>query len=437
MNDTPVLERRPWLAPAAVLLLAVAVHAAWLTRPLSVVFDEIYFGRYALDYLRPNDYFDLHPPLGKLIFAAMAWLLHLDPAFTFPGNGVAFPDVSYALLRTPAHVAGVLLPLALWGVAREIGFSRWAALVVGLLAALDNALLVVSRLTMIDVFFVLFGFAALWCYLRHRRAGGWGGLVAAALLAGAAASVKWTGLSFLGLVVGLEAWRGWRQRDLASLSRLALLLVLPVVVYTGVFALHFALIDRAGGAAAGGFFERLFALNQRMWETSRGMIVKHPYASHWFDWPFMMRTIDFWAEYHDPLLSRIYLLGNPVVWWASGYAVLFVLVNLPVKLAAGLAERRLPAPPAELLLVAAYLANMLPFTQIKRVMFIYHYLPALCFAILMLGLLLDRCGRHARWLGVVLLAAAAAAFVYFAPLSYGLEITHAQFDARFWVDSWK
>jgi dolichyl-phosphate-mannose--protein O-mannosyl transferase len=26
---------------------------------------------------------------------------------------------------------------------------------------------------------------------------------------------------------------------------------------------------------------------------------------------------------------------------------------------------------------------------------------------------------------------------HFAPLTYGLEITRAQFDARFWVNSWK
>ena len=76
-------------------------------------------------------------------------------------------------------------------------------------------------------------------------------------------------------------------------------------------------------------------------------------------------------------------------------------------------------------------------TQIKRVMFIYHYLPALGFALLALGLLLDRSGRHARRIGAVLLVLAAAAFVWFAPISYGLPITHPQFDARMWIDTWR
>jgi dolichyl-phosphate-mannose--protein O-mannosyl transferase len=429
------VEIRPWLAPALLLAAALAVHGAWFMRPMSVVFDEVYFGRDALDYLSGTAFFDLHPPLGKLIFAAMAWLLGLDPHFSFPGNGVPFPGPGYALLRLPADLGGVLFPLLLYGTARELGLSRWAALVLGLLAALDNAWLVISRFTLIDIFFIDFGFAALWCYLRHHRLGGAGWLVAAALFAGASASVKWTGLSFLGGMLVLEALRGLRTRDPASGWRLALLVGLPVLFYLGVFALHFALLGAAAEGPGGGFFEHFLALNRRMYTVSSGMLGKHAYASRWYDWPFMMRPLDFWAEYRGPVLARIYLLGNPIVWWTSAYCMLYLLVNAVPKLP-GLLQRRWPAP-AELFIVGGFLANLLPFTQIRRVMFIYHYLPAQAFALLGVGLLLDRSARQARCLGAALLLSALAAFVYFAPLSYGLELTQAQFDARFWVDSWK
>jgi len=461
---TAAAEPRPspwWPAPLVLLAAAVATHAAWLTRPLSVVFDEIYFGRFALAYLHHRYYFDLHPPLGKLIFGAMAALLGLDPGFGWGGNGLPFPDPAYALLRLPAHAAGVLLPLVFYGVALELGISRRSAFVVGALAVLDNAWLVMSRLTMIDIFFVLFGFAALWTYLRWRRHGGTPWFVAAATLAGLSLSVKWTGLSFLGLIVMLEVARLWRHREAVALARLATLFVLPAALYVGSFALHFALLDRAGDGstmmspafqatltgsplaadpkqAKAGFVDKFVELNELMFRTSRNMTARHAYASKWYDWPFMMRTLDFWAEYHEPLRSRIYLLGNPVVWWASAYCMVFLLVNLVPKLPPLLMRTQPPAAPmAELFLIAAFLANMLPFTQIRRVMFVYHYLPALGFALLSLGLLLDRCGRHARWLSATLLALAAAAFVYFAPLSYGLPLTEPQFDARFWVESWK
>lgn len=444
----PSTAARPWLAPALLFVLAWLLHAAWLTHPRSVVFDEVYFGRYAMAYLKGEDYFDLHPPLAKLVFGAMAWLLQLDPSFGWEHNGQPFPDPAYAWLRLPAHAVGVLLPLVLWGVAREIGLSARAAFAVGVLAALDNAFLVLSRVALTDVFFITAGFGALWAYMRHRRTGGAGGLLLAALLAGCAVSVKWTALSFVGVLLALEAQRLWAARAARpwpTLWRPALLVALPAAVYLASFALHFALVKPGSGADGGmvvrsqmPFAERFVELNKAMWKSSSGMKVKHPYASRWHDWPFMMRTVDMWAEYRGERLARLYLIGNPVVWWASGYAMLFLLVNFVPKLPSLLARAKPPpAGAAELFVVGAFLANLLPFTVIGRVMFLYHYLPALGFALLGLGLLLDRSERHARWLLPAVGVLAAAAFVYWAPLTYGTELTRAQFDARFWVDSWK
>ena len=150
MNDTAKSPPPAWLAPLLLLLAGLVLNAAWFTRPLSVVFDEVYFGRYAMAYLKGHDYFDLHPPLAKLLLGATAWVLGLDPGFSWATNGLAFPDASYALLRVPVHVVGILLPLAFWGVARELGLSRWAAFVVGALAVLDNAWLVMTRIALTD-----------------------------------------------------------------------------------------------------------------------------------------------------------------------------------------------------------------------------------------------------------------------------------------------
>jgi dolichyl-phosphate-mannose-protein mannosyltransferase len=155
--------RAPALPWVALLALSAALHFVWFERPLTVVFDEVYFPRFALSYLKGEYYFDLHPPLGKLILFATAWLGGLDPAFSFATNHLPFPDSSYLLLRVPPRIAGTLLPLVLVAVALELGVSRFASFTAGYLAALDNALLVISRFALLDSFLLLFGFGAIWC----------------------------------------------------------------------------------------------------------------------------------------------------------------------------------------------------------------------------------------------------------------------------------
>ncbi|HXF45508.1 MAG TPA: phospholipid carrier-dependent glycosyltransferase [Burkholderiaceae bacterium] len=454
---------RPWprLLPwGALLVLSAALHFVFFARPLTVVFDEVYFPKYAMAYLRGEHYFDLHPPLGKLILYLAGWLADLQPTFSFAENHLPFPDASYLWLRVPPRIAGTLLPLVLVAVALELGMSRLAAFVVGVLAALDNALLVISRFALLDSFLLLFGFGALWCYLRARR-GERAWFAAAALAAGAAAAVKWTGLAFLGLILLAEGWRWLRTRKLAGIGRIAAAVALAAAVYVASFAAHFALGHKSGrddaamsrafqatllgnpnasdpALARPGFWARFVELHIAMYDGHRRTVERHPYSSHWYDWPFMMRSVDFWAEHKDGRIAHIYFLGNPVVWWTAGYCMLFLLVNFPPRLFNLLVRREAGAiGVVEAKLVVAYLANLLPFVFIGRIMFSYHYLAALCVALLATGYLLDRCGEYRRVFGSALLALAVAAFVYFAPLSYALPLAPEQFEARFWVRGWR
>lgn len=237
--------------------------------------------------------------------------------------------------------------------------------------------------------------------------------------------------------------------------------MIAAAVYVASFAAHFALAHKSGrddaamsrefqATLAGnphaadaslvrpGFIARFVELNQRMFEGHRRTVERHPYSSRWYEWPFLMRTVDFWAEHNDSRVAHIYFLGNPVVWWTAGYCILFLLVNAPPKIFNALVRReRHTIERTELYVVVAYLANMLPFVAIGRILFSYHYLAALCVALVGVGYLLDRCREYKRAFGLALLAIAATAFLYFAPLSYGLPLTPEQFDARFWVRGWR
>src|SRR3989338_6692636 len=185
-----------------------------------------------------------------------------------------------------------------------------------------------------------------------------------------AASIKWTGLTFLVLMLVLEALRLFKNKNLRGvIPAAAKLIIIPFVVYFSVFVLHFALLDKPGpGDAymAPGFqdqnlIKKFTDLNLEMYRSNQRLTATHPYSSQWYAWPFMTRPIFYWISEN----SRIYLLGNPIIWWASTLAVILLLLkNLKFKIL------NLKLNTAGILL-GGYFLNLLPFIGIKRVMFLY------------------------------------------------------------------
>jgi dolichyl-phosphate-mannose-protein mannosyltransferase len=440
----------------ALLALGILVHALWFGHPGSAVFDEVHFGKFITAYFTHEYYFDIHPPLGKLILAGWGKLWGFQPGFSFANIGDDFPDNAYLALRFLPALAGALLPLVIYGVARRLDIGRAASFLAGALVALDNALLVQSRFILLDSFLLLFGFGALYAYLTWRARPGQGHskwyLLAAGVLGGMAMGIKWTGMSFLAVIIVLELIHLWQDRKGTARRRLpvvvACLVVAPFLVYYAAFAAHFSLLWKSGPGdafmtpsfqrdlegsshAADSSLPRLsqadkfLELNVEMYRSNQRLTATHPYSSKWYSWPLLARPIFYWVQNN----ARIYLLGNPVVWWGSTLAVLATAV-LVVR------RRVIHAPGAVLIMAGAWLLNLLPFIGISRVMFLYHYFIALVWAILMLAWFVDR-WRKPESATLKIVGLALVAFIFFAPLSYGLGMSERARSARTWLNSWE
>ena len=88
------------------------------------------------------------------------------------------------------------------------------------------------------------------------------------------------------------------------------------------------------------------------------------------------------------------------------------------------------------ILLAGYAINMLPFVGVKRVMFLYHYLTALIFAILILCYLIDK-DKNSRKIFAGITMVAIIAFLFFSPLTYGLSLSDKAYKVRVWFASWR
>ena len=161
-----------------------------------------------------------------------------------------------------------------------------------------------------------------------------------------------------------------------------------------------------------------------MYKVNQNLTATHLYSSKWYTWPLLQRPIYYWNGDGAPI-SRIYLMGNPIIWWASTFGILYFLINsFTVK------------NKFFWLVSGAYLLNMLPFVGIDRAMFLYHYFTGLIIAIIALMYFIDSLKNHKR-IFAGLLIASFAAFLFFAPLSYGLPLSDKAYNARVWINSWR
>lgn len=454
------------LTPELFVLTALSAlsHFWRLFTPNAVVFDEMYFKQFAGHYLAHTFYLDVHPPLANLLYAAVARIAGVSTETLF-GDGPA------PMLRVlPAICGTLIIPLG-YVLLRQLDATRRVATLGTIALLCENALLVDTRLSLVEPLILCAGLAALSAYLGARASVGgrrWALVATAALFAGMALSFKWTGASALGIIVALWAFDTWRSRpvSVARIGEGAVLVAIPVVVYVATFAVHFALLTHVGvgqSAMSGGFhrtligdpsydstahmslFAKLSDVHAAMRRGNFGLqFTTHPAASRWYTWPIMKHPIALWenAQVGPGLEQVVVLLGNPVLWWGALFGVIGAAVGLIRRMPASASQRFALA-----FLLGGFAMNFVPFIFIRRLMYLYHYLFALVFGVLLAAYLLgtvagwnerdeplfDFASRRSARLYWGVIALVVVSFLYFVPLSYGFVISQSAFDARFWV----
>lgn len=98
-----------------------------------VVWDEAHFGKFGSHYLKREFYFDVHPPLGKMIVGFVGLLAGYDGHYDFKSGGVYPAEVPYVAMRVMMAMFGVLMVPLGWYTAVELGMTRRACHLVALM----------------------------------------------------------------------------------------------------------------------------------------------------------------------------------------------------------------------------------------------------------------------------------------------------------------
>ncbi|KAJ1968020.1 Dolichyl-phosphate-mannose--protein mannosyltransferase 4 [Dimargaris xerosporica] len=254
------------IALAIVTVLSFATRFYGLWHPAQVVFDEVHFGKFASYYIRRTFFFDVHPPLAKMLIALQAYLVGMDGKYLFDkiGQDYAEHHVPYLAMRSLPAFLGSLLAPGCYLIMIESGYSVYAAFLAGMLIVFDNALVVHSRFILLDTFLLVFMLGAVLFYVRFFKTRyqafsvrWWINLALAGLFLGLVVSVKLVGLltiGMIGLAVVIDLWRlldinrgltipQW-SRHVAA--RAVCLIAVPIMVYVAAFYVHFAVLNRSG-----------------------------------------------------------------------------------------------------------------------------------------------------------------------------------------------
>jgi len=416
-----------------ILFVIVFAHIYHLGQPAEVVFDEVHFGKFFSSYLKHEYFFDIHPPLGKLIFAAIGYITGFKPVFDFNEIGEPYPDYSFIWMRLIAAIFGILFPILIFFVLKQLKISFWLSVLGMVIGGLESSIFVQSRMILMDIFLLDFGLLGfLFCLLsennnRYR----WLNLFLSAMFLGLAASVKWTGLGFfVAVLIYLFVNSGFKHLIKSGIF----IFIIILIIYFSLFAIHFYLIKQSIFVDAYktiGFPLKFFIfgkdvvnLNIQMFKANQSIKDSHPYSSKWYQWPLAYKPIFYWSKDQ----KGIYLIPNKFIWLLSLFAVIFSIIEL-IYFAIKKFLRKMFFNNNEyyklkLILVSAYFANLLPFVFIKRVMFLYHYFIALIFAMIILLVTINELKKDLPLklfyaTVIFILIFSIFNFVYHLPLIYG------------------
>lgn len=159
-----------WVDTGVTLLLtalAAILRFRGLSSPNAVVYDEYHYGKFLNWTLTHRFFFDVNPPLSKLVLAGIAYLAGFDPTvFSFGNIGEAFPTANLAwAARLPSALFGTLSVPLLYRVCRQLRLSRSASALGAAFVLLDTLSVVQSRLIMPEALLVFLCEASFYCAL--------------------------------------------------------------------------------------------------------------------------------------------------------------------------------------------------------------------------------------------------------------------------------
>ncbi|XP_052057700.1 protein O-mannosyl-transferase 2-like [Mytilus californianus] len=279
-------ERMYFLLLSLFTIFSIITRFYNIENPTHVCWDETHFGKMGSWYIKRTFFFDVHPPLGKMLIALSGVLTGYDGEFPFAKPGDEYGDTNYIGMRMfCALLGGSLVPLSymsVWLLTESLLASSLSATLI----LLDVGTLTLSRHILLDPILLFFIMMSVYCLLKfssYRQESfsiyWWFWLAQTGIFLAFSIGVKFVGLFiilFAGYSTAADLWCLVGEKCLNMvlivkhfLARVLCLIILPAIVYMMVFAVHLKILNHSGsgdGFYSSGFQSQL--MGNRLYNVS-------------------------------------------------------------------------------------------------------------------------------------------------------------------------
>ncbi|QQG43612.1 MAG: phospholipid carrier-dependent glycosyltransferase [Candidatus Daviesbacteria bacterium] len=371
-----------------ILIFTAITRLYHLSYPNSYVFDEVYHAFTAKEYLQGNKdawnpyatppkdvaYEWLHPPIAKEIMTVSMFIFRSDQAFYW---------------RLPGAILGVLSVLLVYLLGKEIFKNSSIAVLAGFLFSVDGLNFVQSRTGMNDIYLVTFSLASVLFFAKKK-------FLWSAIFLGLAFSSKWPGIFLLPVFSFFLI----KQK---LIPKIPLFIFLSITIYLLSYAPYFLIGYRLSDFAN---------LHQQIWWYQTNLKATHSYSSPWWSWPLNLYPVWYFVDYPGRQIATIFASGNSILFWSGLLAVListYQFIKGKFKFA---------------LILFTYFIFWLPWAISPRIMFLYHYSPAVPFLSLILSYQLYQMWqkKSLRFLSFFLIIIILSNFILLYPFLTGIPL---------------
>jgi len=409
----------------AIMIVTISSFSIYFFRynvPNSPYWDENYHIASAEKYLTGTFFFEPHPPLGKMLIALGEKVTHsnsdidkssfnnTDFIKNFPTNYSFF---GVRLLPTIfAVIASILFFILIFTLTKSIIIS----LATWLFYLLDTAIILHFRGAMLDGIQITFSLAALIFFatlVQDKTKSYFWKMTFLGLFVGLAVATKLNGLYLLSLYLFLIPWKQIRHilsRDFCrEIIAIFYSILVGCLVVLSIYITHLAITENIVD-------DRTYELDQTPIDIVKNgyknptdyltMTVKYIEYENKYNtkvpalnltsptengsppltWAFGIKPIRYRYDTNFVDTSYLYLTPNPVVW---GIGLIGLILSISLIISKFLFKLEVVDKKLYKLITVfcfLYLSYMVPMFFISRVMYLYHYIPALVISIILFGL---------------------------------------------------